>query len=82
MSTSIMIICREVGNLIKCIIHSRTTGSGQAMTGRHTGTCGQRGEQSHNSLRFVIGALVLNRVASAIDAARLAAAYRKMHHRN
>jgi hypothetical protein len=35
------------------------------------------GEQSHNSLRFVIGALVLNRVASAIDAARLAAAYNK-----
>ncbi|MDR3666372.1 MAG: hypothetical protein P4L35_05975 [Ignavibacteriaceae bacterium] len=35
------------------------------------------GEQAHNNLRFVIGALVLNRVASAINAARLAAAYNK-----
>jgi hypothetical protein len=35
------------------------------------------GEQSHNNLRFVIGALVLNRVVSAINAARLVAAYNK-----
>jgi hypothetical protein len=35
------------------------------------------GEQLHNNLRFVVGALVLNRVASAINAGRLAAAYNK-----
>jgi hypothetical protein len=35
------------------------------------------GEQSHNNLRFVVGALVLNRIASAINAARIAAAYNK-----
>jgi hypothetical protein len=35
------------------------------------------GEQSHNNLRFVVGALLLNRVASAIVAARLTAAYNK-----
>jgi hypothetical protein len=35
------------------------------------------GEQSHNSLRFVIGALLLNRVASAIVAARLTSSYNK-----
>jgi hypothetical protein len=35
------------------------------------------GEQWHNNLRFVIGGLVLNRVVSAINAARIAAAYNK-----
>lgn len=35
------------------------------------------GEQAHNNLRFVVGALVLNRVVSAINAGRLAAAYNK-----
>lgn len=35
------------------------------------------GEQSHNSIRFVVGALILNRLASAINAARLVAAYNK-----
>jgi hypothetical protein len=35
------------------------------------------GEQSHNDLRFVIGALVLNRVVSAINAARLVVSYNK-----
>jgi|CZKP01.1.fsa_nt_gi hypothetical protein len=35
------------------------------------------GEQWHNNLRFVVGALVLNRVVSAINAARLVAAYNK-----
>jgi hypothetical protein len=35
------------------------------------------GEQSHNNLRFVVGALILNRVISAINAGRLAAAYNK-----
>ena len=35
------------------------------------------GEQAHNNLRFVVGALVLNRVVSAINAARIAAAYNK-----
>src|ERR1035437_786680 len=34
-------------------------------------------EQAHNNLRFVVGALVLNRVVSAINAARIAAAYNK-----
>ena len=33
------------------------------------------GELAHNNLRFVIGALVLNRVVSAINAARIAAAF-------
>ena len=35
------------------------------------------GEQWHNNLRFVVGALVLNRIASAINAGRIAAAYNK-----
>jgi hypothetical protein len=35
------------------------------------------GEQSHNNLRFVVGGLVLNRVVSAINAARLVVAYNK-----
>jgi hypothetical protein len=35
------------------------------------------GEQSNNNLRFVVGALILNRVISAINAARLVAAYNK-----
>ncbi len=35
------------------------------------------GEQAHNNLRFVVGALILNRVASAINAVRLVAAYNK-----
>lgn len=35
------------------------------------------GEQWHNNLRFVVGALVLNRVVSAINAGRLVAAYNK-----
>jgi len=35
------------------------------------------GEQSHNNLRFVVGALVLNRVVSAINAARIAAAFNR-----
>ena len=35
------------------------------------------GEQSHNNLRFVVGALVLNRVVSAINAARIANAFNK-----
>jgi hypothetical protein len=35
------------------------------------------GEQSHNNLRFVVGALILNRVVSAINAGRIAAAYNK-----
>jgi len=35
------------------------------------------GEQAHNDLRFVVGALILNRIASAINAARLVAAYNK-----
>ena len=35
------------------------------------------GEQSHNNLRFVVGALILNRVISAINAGRLAASYNK-----
>ncbi len=34
-------------------------------------------EQAHNNLRFVVGALLLNRLASAINAARLVAAYNK-----
>lgn len=34
-------------------------------------------EQAHNDLRFVVGALILNRIASAINAARLVAAYNK-----
>ena len=32
-------------------------------------------EQAHNGLRFVVGALILNRLVSAINAARLVAAY-------
>ena len=35
------------------------------------------GEQAHNNLRFVIGALLLNRVISAINAVRLVSAYNK-----
>jgi hypothetical protein len=35
------------------------------------------GELAHNNLRFVIGALVLNRVVSAINAARIAAAFNR-----
>ena len=35
------------------------------------------GEQAHNNLRFVVGALILNRVVSAINAARIVAAYNK-----
>jgi hypothetical protein len=35
------------------------------------------GEQAHNNLRFVVGALVLNRVVSAINAARIASAFNK-----
>jgi TM2 domain-containing membrane protein YozV len=35
------------------------------------------GEQENNNLRFVVGALILNRVISAINAARLVAAYNK-----
>jgi hypothetical protein len=35
------------------------------------------GEQVHNNLRFVVGAMLINRVISAINAARLAAAYNK-----
>ena len=35
------------------------------------------GEQSYNNLRFVVGALILNRVVSAINAGRIAAAYNK-----
>jgi hypothetical protein len=34
-------------------------------------------EQSHNNLRFVVGALVLNRVVSAINAARVVIAHNK-----
>ncbi len=34
-------------------------------------------EQAHNDLRFVVGALILNRIASAISAARSVAAYNK-----
>ncbi len=34
-------------------------------------------EESFNSLRFVVGALIVNRVASAINAVRLTAAYNK-----
>ena len=34
-------------------------------------------EQTTNDIRFVVGALILNRVASAINAARLVAAYNK-----
>ncbi len=36
-------------------------------------------EQAHNGLRFVVGALILNRLVSAINAARLVAAYNKSH---
>lgn len=35
------------------------------------------GEQTHNNLRFVVGALILNRIISAIDAVRMVAAYNK-----
>jgi hypothetical protein len=35
------------------------------------------GELAHNNLRFVVGALVLNRVVSAINAARIAAAFNR-----
>ncbi|MDR3628078.1 MAG: hypothetical protein P4L45_14640 [Ignavibacteriaceae bacterium] len=35
------------------------------------------GEQANNNLRFVVGALILNRVISAINAARLVTAYNK-----
>ena len=34
-------------------------------------------EQTFNDLRFVVGALILNRLASAVNAARLVAAYNK-----
>ena len=34
-------------------------------------------EQAHNDLRFVVGAMILNRLASAINAARSVAAYNK-----
>ena len=34
-------------------------------------------EQSHNNLRFVVGALILNRIASAINAVRLVSSYNK-----
>jgi hypothetical protein len=34
-------------------------------------------EQAHNDLRFVVGALILNRIASAINAVRLVSAYNK-----
>jgi len=34
-------------------------------------------EQSYNSLRFVVGALIINRIASAINAVRLVSAYNK-----
>ena len=34
-------------------------------------------EQSYNNLRFVVGALILNRVVSAINAVRLVSAYNK-----
>jgi hypothetical protein len=34
-------------------------------------------EQTSNDIRFVVGALILNRVASAINAVRLIAAYNK-----
>ncbi len=34
-------------------------------------------EQAHNNLRFVVGALILNRIASAINAVRLVAAFNK-----
>lgn len=34
-------------------------------------------EQAYNSLRFVVGALVINRIASAINAVRLVSAYNK-----
>ncbi len=32
-------------------------------------------EQTFNDLRFVVGAMILNRVASAVNAARLVASY-------
>ena len=34
-------------------------------------------EQAHNDLRFVVGALILNRIASMINAVRLVSAYNK-----
>ncbi len=34
-------------------------------------------EQEHNDLRFVVGALILNRIASAINAVRLVSEYNK-----
>lgn len=34
-------------------------------------------EQAHNNLRFVVGALILNRIISAINAVRIVAAYNK-----
>jgi hypothetical protein len=34
-------------------------------------------EQSYNSLRFVVGALIINRIASAINAVRLVSAHNK-----
>jgi len=34
-------------------------------------------EQSYNSLRFVVGALIINRIASAINAVRLVSAYNR-----
>jgi len=39
-------------------------------------------EQAFNSLRFVVGAMLLNRVASAINAARLVSAYNKRQKEN
>jgi len=34
-------------------------------------------EQAHNDLRFVVGAMILNRIASMINAVRLVSAYNK-----
>ena len=34
-------------------------------------------EQTYNDLRFVVGAMILNRVVSAINAARLVSVYNK-----
>ena len=36
-------------------------------------------EQAHNDLRFVVGAMILNRIASMINAVRLVSAYNKRH---
>ncbi len=40
------------------------------------------GEQANNNLRFVVGALILNRLASIINAVRLVAAYNKRNSGN